>query len=364
MKSISTKGLEEKRKYFHNEEIPVYPTYLSFDEIDYWPENDRTLFTFERLEKRTGKTLDQLSLEEITNYIAEEPIHKLDKLAKSILQSGVQVPLIVRDDGKLLDGNRRYFACSLLKLQAIKRGQKIPVVLNEIPVYIVKQDDLKSPVSELKIIAEANFVPDLRVTWPHDAQARAIEKYYRKISTDDQARDIESLADVFGIERQRVRELLETLQLTKEFIANGESDAEKIRKRQIVEDRFVYFWEFVNKGIKGKSGFEGSEELSDVKSMFFNLMDMGKDSPLKNVKQIEPLVQSKRDKAVWNLLVDSNGAKLNLVVSYMNDKKEVRKAEDKIRLFSLWLENVTSLMNAAKNSLKKLAELANRKSEE
>jgi len=364
MEQLSTAGIDPIKKIFHNEWIDVYPSTLSFEEIHYWPENNRTLFTFERLEAKSGKKLNELTLDEITEFVATEPIHDLSKLAKSISKSGVQVPLIVRDDGKLLDGNRRYFACSWLRMQAEKNGLPFPSVLKKIPVLIIKKSDLSTPVMELKIIAEANFIPDLKVTWPLDAQARAVEAYAQTITNKSESEAIQELADVFGIDRPRVTELLDTLNLTKEFIEQGKTPEEKREKRRIVEGRFVYFWEFRNKGIKGRSGFEGKQELNEVKQVFFDLMDQGKDSPLKNVKQIEPLVQARRDESTWRLMRNSNGENLSLVVAIVNEKKEIRKHEDKIRLFTGWLEGVSDLSPASKNLLHRLSELASQKARE
>ena len=96
--------------------------------------------------------------------------------------------------------------------------------------------------------------------------------------------------------------------------------------------------------------------------MFFQLMAKGPDNPITNVKQVEPLAQAKRDPTAWKILKESNGLKVSLVVSIMTEKKEVRKAEDKIRLFLAWLKDVDDLTPLAKELLEKLTTLADKKS--
>ena len=91
-------------------------------------------------------------------------------------------------------------------------------------------------------------------------------------------------------------------------------------------------------------------------------MAQGRDNPIKNVKQVEPLVQARRDQTAWSLLKESKGAKLPVVVSMMNEKKEVRKAEDKIRVFLAWLKDADDLTPKAKTYLREVAELAGKKS--
>jgi len=368
MANIPTPDNRAKRKLFHNEWINVYPTTLSLDEIHFWPENNRTIFTFERLERLKDQKLVKISIEEITRFVAEQDIHKLEILADSIERNGVQIPLIIRDDGKLLDGNRRFFACQWLKMLFAECGEKQPDCLSQIPVDVIRKADLKGDL-ELKILAEANFIPDLKVPWPLDAQARAVDAYYEQIvkaKKIDRETALAEVVSVFGIERQRAVDLLGALDLTKKFIDDAGDDKDgQIKRRAIVEEKFVYFWEFLNKATKGRRAYSPETEaveLKEVTGMFFQLMAKGRDNPIANVKQVEPLAQSRRDKDAWEILKESKGAKLSVVVSIMNDKKEVRKAEDKIRVFLAWLKGINELTSNAKAYLKEVAKLAGEKS--
>ena len=140
---ISTQGLPSKRELFHNDWITVYPTELPLSKITYWPENDRTKFTFERLERVEKKKLADISFDKVMDFVTSLPLHKLDDLSRSIQSNGVRVPLIVLDDGTLLDGNRRFFASHLLRQRAQKSKLSEPEVLKHIPVWIIKTADLR-----------------------------------------------------------------------------------------------------------------------------------------------------------------------------------------------------------------------------
>ena len=360
--TIATDGIKPQKKLFHNEWLDVYPTSLPLSAIEFWKENNRTIFTFERLQIEKGKKLDKLSIEEITQFIADQDIHKLEILAKSIGRNGVQVPLIIRDDGKLLDGNRRYFACQWLQMKCKERKEPAPSTLLDIPAFIIRKNDLSLEL-ELKILAEANFIPDLKVPWPLDAQARAVEDYYqeRRRNNVDHESAIAEAIGVFGIYRSRIIDFLDTLKLNRVFIGEATDEADRINRSIIVEERFVYFWEFVNKAMKGRRAFDNPTELIEVRDMFFELIGKGRDTPIKNVKQVEPLVQSKRDETAWSMLKESKGAKLSVVVSMMNEKKEVRKGEDKIRIFLAWLKDAEDLTPKAKSYLREVAALAAKK---
>lgn len=364
MPAIPTPDNKAQKKLFHNEWINVYPTTLPLDKIHFWKENNRTIFTFEQLCRLKGKELEKLSIEEITQFVAEQDTHKLQILADSIGRNGVQVPLIIRDDGKLLDGNRRYFACEWLKMQHADCGMKLPEFLSKIPVLVIRKADLKDTL-ELKILAEANFIPDLKIPWPLDAQARAVEEYYRqfrKTKKADHETALTEVVNVFGIKRQRAVDLMDSLELTKRFISDGAKEEEQIRRRAIVEEKYVYFWEFLNKAMKGRGAYTNPTELGEVREIFFDLMAKGIDNPITNVKQVEPLAQARRDPTAWKILKESKGAKLTLVVSIMNEKKEGRKAEDKIRVFLGWLKDAEELTPNAKALLREVVKLADKKS--
>ena len=81
----------------------------------------------------------------------------------------------------MLDGNRRYFACQWLKMLSRKRGTEPSESLSRISVQVIRKADLdKEETLERKILAEANFIPDLKIPWPLDAQARAVDEYYKQ----------------------------------------------------------------------------------------------------------------------------------------------------------------------------------------
>jgi len=366
MKKISRSKDKVEQKLFHNVTLDVYPTTLSLDKIEFWKENNRTIFTFERLCREKGKkNISEFTIEEITQFVADQDVHKIEILAKSISRNGVQVPLIIRDDGKLLDGNRRYFACQWLKMQCEKRNESLPVALTEIPVQVILKTDIdKESNLERKILAEANFIPDLKIPWSLDAQSRAVYDYYeqlRKNKEVDHDAAVLDIVSVFGIKAQRVNKLMETLKLTKEFIERGKTEEGKMQFRGIVEGKFVYFWEFLNKSMKGRGEYKDPKELKEVKDVFFSFMAKGTDNPITNVKQVEPLVQAKRTPMLWKILKEPGRAKVNLVVSAMNEKKEVRKAEDKIRLFIEWLKDAKDLTSKAKEYLRELIKSATKK---
>jgi hypothetical protein len=364
MPTINIDNIQPQNMLFHNEWIRVFPTYLPLESINYWRDNSRTLFTFERLCSLKGKReIEDISIEEITTFVAEQDIHKLQALADSIERRGVLVPLIITDEGKLLDGNRRYFACQWLKMKFSERSLQLPDEISTIPVQVIRKADLTDEL-ELKILAEANFIPDLKTAWPLEAQARIVEKYYLKISRDKKSNTetiLDELTKTFGISRQRATDFLGALKLAEEFIEEKNDHDNHLKRRAIVEDKFLYFLEFQNKATKGRDAYKIYDELQEVKEMFFTQLNKGRDTPIKNVRHVKSLVQAKRNDFAWRILKESNGAKLPVISSMIDNNNKMRKAEDRIRFFLAWLNDVEELNPLEKLYLKEVINVAEKK---
>lgn len=332
--NIDIRKIKPVKKLFHNEKIDTYFLKLPFNKIRYWPKNLRTILAFEQLEHSQNKKLNEITLKEITLLLASRPELKLTKLAESIENNGVRVPLIILDDGTLLDGNRRYFSCSYV-YHKLKNKDSIPDILKEIPVWVIKKNEI-TDTQKHKILAEANFVPDFKVPWTLDVQAEIISRLYNESlesgKTEEEA--YFEIEDVYGLKRSKVREYVDTVALTKEFVATASGNKEKeFKLREQVLAKFVYFWEFRNKAFRGGGALDDNE-ISEVKPLFFKMIENG---CFKNVKQIEPMIRSYHDEDLWNILSDSQGTKIDQVEVLFREQKTIKSSEDKVRNFLKWL---------------------------
>ena len=336
MKKIDISRIAPEKRLFHNVRIEVYPKTISFEKIEFWKENYRTILSFDLLKKEFGKKeTSQISIEQIVGFIAEQKILQIPKLAESIKRNGVKVPMIILEDGTLLDGNRRFFACGYIKFKAQEKGEARPKVLDEIPVWVIRNKDINKKL-RLKILAEANFVSDYKVPWSLDVKADVINDYYQtcidKGLSEEKA--YEEIYDVFSVEPQQARDYIDTLKLTQQFIASGTTQVDRDRFREIVQGNFVYFWEFRNKAMSGERTLP-SKQLREVRNLFFVMM---KNDRFKNMKQIEPMIRAVHDDLQWKLLKESGGSKIDHIEAIYREERAIKSYEDKIRYFLNWLK--------------------------
>ena len=351
---ISIKGIKPVKQLFHNIYIDVYPKDVHFEEINYWKDNLRTILPFSLLQKKYNKDLSLISLDDITDFLAEQRNLKIQSLAQSIERNGVRVPLIILEDGTLLDGNRRYFACYYLLKQATSEEKQRPATLDSIPVWVVKNKDVDYRTKQ-KILAEANFVPDYKVEWTLDVKANVIFNYFTTCVKNKMSREkiYKEISDVYSVDRSTVDAYVESIRLSKEFIKSAPR-GQKDRYREILQDKFLYFWEFRDKAFT-KTLNLNKKEISVLKKMFFAMLAHDR---LKNYKQVEPMVRAIKDVYEWKILTESSGAKIDQIEALYKEKKAIKSAEDKIRNFLRWLDHsdASSFTKAAIKLIKYLSE--------
>lgn len=352
--TISTKGIKPEKRLFHNIKLDVYPKKISFEKIEFWRKNYRTILHIELLEAQKKKPISDLTTAEITDFLVARPELKLADLASSIEKNGVKVPLIILTNGLLLDGNRRYFACSHIFHKTKDKGLPIPEVLTEIPTFVIKMEDVDERIIQ-KILAEANFVQDYKVPWSLDVKAKVIADFYKSCIKNRRSSKeaYEEIQDVYSLKKTDVDAYIETMQLTDEFIS-GAAPTKQNDFRELVQSKFVYFWEFRDKALKGPSALDTKTELPRVKKLFFKMIATER---FKNMKQVEPMIKSVRDPYLWNLLSKSQGAKMDIVEAITREQKAIKSAEDKVRNFLKWLKTKADPLTFTRATLTLLEKL-------
>jgi hypothetical protein len=339
---IDVSGIKPRKELFHNEKVDVYPRTLKFEEIKFWPDNLRTILTFDLLKSQNNKTdINAFTLNEIVDFLKEQKIMKLPELAKSIKDNNVRVPLIICDDGRLLDGNRRYFACAYLLFTEKER----PPLLDLIPVKIIKKSDIDEKI-EYKILAEANFVSDYKIPWTLDVKARVIYEYFKKCVSKKMSEEAiySEIKEVFSLKKSEVKAYVESIELSKEFIENPKLTGKKEKLREVVQDNFVYFWEFRNKAMFGR-GALSPKDLETVKKLFFLMM---RNDRFKNMKQVEPMIKSFNSSGDWALMIKTGGLAIDEIEINFKENRSTRSAEDKVRNFLNWLDEKVDISTFSK----------------
>lgn len=158
------------RRRFHNIEIEVFLGEVSLNSIEGWIGNPRTELQAEQFKETNGRPPRNEEMYElvIADTDNKEGL-KIKDLAGSIFKNGVRVPIVLNHERKLLDGNRRYYACMFLSLSGPKEERKR---FTRIPAIVLPKGTTKEV--EDAIITEFNFADDYREEWPYYVKATKV----------------------------------------------------------------------------------------------------------------------------------------------------------------------------------------------
>lgn len=162
---------EMERRRFHNTEIEVFLGEVSLDVIEGWVGNPRTELQFEQFKETYGRvpTNDEMYQIVLADTDPKEGL-KIRELAGNICKNGVRVPIILNYQRKLLDGNRRYYACMFNSLDGAPKEQRKS--FKRIPAMVLPEGT--TPEVEDAIITEFNFADDYRLPWSYYTKAMKV----------------------------------------------------------------------------------------------------------------------------------------------------------------------------------------------
>jgi len=338
---------------FHDEEVDVYIGTTEILGIQLWRENYRTMLDLDQLLEIRGKTMDQLSDDEIIDHMFREGLHKIPDLAKSIKRNGVRVPLILSKDKDLLDGNRRFLACKYLMRKETKHNPKFTIA----PVKCV--DPKISDKTKLIIIAEMNFLDPLKEKWPRDVRAKfAIQEFQqalRKLRDEDKAYDyINYYLDIKPSELKRWQLVTGMIDDYIRHVKQEEGEKARQEAERFGRAKFHFFEEFYNKALSGRNAIQDSALIAQSKTLLFRYIRKQQLLSTTNIRDFASVV---RYEPARKKLERTNGtfvAAKSLYDEYAGPKK----VSQKILRFCDWLENLsmsdkTSLSNKLKTRLHK-----------
>jgi hypothetical protein len=216
-------------KSFHRRKIQVWAGHVHVVDVHPWADNKRTELHVEQWKAETGAPPDD---EDLYQIVTQDEMQKIQPLADNIRQNGVRVPIILAADGRLLDGNRRYFA-QRMNLKRAKPEEKVE--FERLPAWVLAKET--GPEDELNVITERNLVDDQRLEWPYSVQARQVYEDHV-----DQGMSIKDIAAKYDATTSRIRQMIQAVELAEDFVGyHADKDHDGHRARRIVYENLIWF---------------------------------------------------------------------------------------------------------------------------
>ena len=185
--------------------IQMWTGKVKISAIKGWAENPRIEIAREKWVRDYGLDPDQ---EAIYSMMKNDKDVDLERLRADICKNGLREPLVLTHSGRLLDGNRRFFAIRYA-MEKLPSDHPARNSLETVPVFVLTSE--ASHDDEERILVEENFAPSLKKEWPDYVKARHIQKSQEEgMSRDD-------IVERFGWNTSRVKEVSRTLEIIDDF---------------------------------------------------------------------------------------------------------------------------------------------------
>ena len=238
--SLLSSPILVKRRY-HGKVIALWQGEVLLSAVSGWADNPRLELEMRKWKsnKSAGAGMEQ---DDLYDMMKDTKHVKLKELADSIRADGMREPIVLTFDGRLLDGNRRFFASRFACDSESDAAQKKQ--LEKIPAFVMMADASKE--DEQHILVEENFSPSLKEEWPDYVKAGKIHEVFEKgMSQKD-------IANKFGWKLPKVRETLRTWEVINNFLAyavdapdlesgRGGLGLAELEAVQIANDNYQFF---------------------------------------------------------------------------------------------------------------------------
>lgn len=227
-------------RMYHGEMIQLWKGEVAVSDIEGWVGNPRIEMAIEELRDDIGGG-QEITQKMVYDIMKSNRDVRLKDLRDDIIKNGLREPLMLSYAGKLIDGNRRFFA---VKYALENADDGLRARLERVPAFVLTENARKE--QELSILVEENFAPSLKKEWPPYVKARHIQE------ASDGGMKPKDIAKKFGWDTSQVKETLRTLEIADLFMAfaRGEPDPETGADglgmsardaKKVVDEKYQYF---------------------------------------------------------------------------------------------------------------------------
>lgn len=201
------------QRLYHGKSMQVWQCKVKVKLIDGWVDNPRIMIAKTKLLDQVGNR--DLTQDEIYDMMKNEPGVKLKELRDDIIKNGLREPLTLSFTGKLLDGNRRFFALKYA-LDNMPKDDPIRSNLEIVDAFVLMKE--ASEEDENNVLVEENFSASFKIEWP------AYVKAMQVVEAKNNGLSISEIGRKFSWTNQKVKEALDIDDIIQEFLLYAQSE--------------------------------------------------------------------------------------------------------------------------------------------
>lgn len=196
-----------KQRLYNGRKLMVWDGKVNISAIQGWVENPRIELAKKKLISKIGDR--PLSQDEIFDLMKNDAEVKLKVLRDDIIKNSLREPLTLSYDGKLLDGNRRFFALRYA-LEGMPVNHPNRRDLEAVEAYVLTEN--ATDEDEQNVLVEENFSASLKIEWPDYVKATKVVEAHEDGLTPDE------ISKKFSWTKSKIRETLKINEIINEFL--------------------------------------------------------------------------------------------------------------------------------------------------
>ena len=268
-----------RQRLYNGRKLQVWEGKAKMSAINGWSENPRIDLAKRNLQTAIGSR--SLTDEELYDLMKSEDEVKLAALRDDIMQNGLREPITLSFNGKLLDGNRRFFAMRYA-YDSLSPTDPNRQDYEKIDAYVLTED--ASEEDEQHVLVEENFSPSLKIEWPDYVKASHVVKAH------EDGMEIADIAKKFKWTTSKVRETIRINTIVNDFLSfattppdpNDDLGGGLGLTEQEAEAVAAKHYQYFNEA--QKSFFESLQTDLEFKGNFFKWVKEGKFSNFNEVR--------------------------------------------------------------------------------
>jgi len=197
----------QKARSYNGRKLQVWEGKARISDIKGWAENPRIDLAKRNYQESIGARV--LEQDELYDLMKNDPEVKLAALRDDIIKNGLREPITLSFEGKLLDGNRRFFAIRYI-LDSLPQSHPNRQDFESVQVYTLTEDATED--DEQRVLVEENFSPSLKIEWPDYIKASHVTK------ANDEGISVEEIAKKFNWPKSKVNETIRIRQIIDDFL--------------------------------------------------------------------------------------------------------------------------------------------------
>ena len=327
-----------KQRLYNGRKLMVWEGKVKISAIQGWVENPRIELAKKKLVSKVGER--RLTQDEIFDLMKNDSEVKLKELRDDIIKNGLREPLTLSHDGKLLDGNRRFFALRYA-LEGMPSSDPNRQDLEAVDAYVLTEDATEE--DEQNVLVEENFSASLKIEWPDYVKAMMV------VEANDEGMTIDEISKKFSWPKSKIKQTLRIQEIINEFLMyattpndpNDEDNSGLGLTEQDAETIAAKNYQYFNEA--QKSFFDQLKTDFDFKIQFFEWIYQGKFASFPEVRVAYKAWQHPEAKAAI-LQPDPSAAKSAKAILDYNSRvvKSADEAIGRIETFTKFLKDMTA----------------------